>query len=380
MKKEKYVVDEGDDAPLVPRFGVALQFCLPTSRDSCSSVGVSVPIEHAIARRTAQLIQKLPSAGRFLSLLAHRLCGGVLSLINSRSPCRRVSKPTRERHYSYECKASSQDRPYVSRPSRSQQLRNPKLVPKLTNDAPNPLERKQGVADEQLAKAESERARKREREEREDELINESSSKRQRSVSSHSVSTISTGASRSPSPPRRRTRTPILQQREQSPRSETKQGVRDGRRDYSSSRSRSRSHSSQPQQGRRRSLSRDSRSPDPGDREKLYRFRDAALGNPERDDAPPRRSRRESLGSRDSFDSRRHRVRESRSPEPPARQSHRLEQHNSRRGRGGGPRGRSDGNAPASRGPPLEERPRERSLSPFSRRLAITQAQNMEGR
>ncbi|KAH7148730.1 hypothetical protein EDB81DRAFT_883134 [Dactylonectria macrodidyma] len=81
-----------------------------------------------------------------------------------------------QRHYSYECKASAQDRPYVSRPSRSQQLRNPKLVPKLTNDSPNPLERKEGIADEQLAKAEAERARKREREEREEELI-ESSSK-----------------------------------------------------------------------------------------------------------------------------------------------------------------------------------------------------------
>lgn len=46
------------------------------------------------------------------------------------------------RHYSYECKATAQERPYVSRPSRTQQLRNPKLVPKLTNDAPNPLEKK----------------------------------------------------------------------------------------------------------------------------------------------------------------------------------------------------------------------------------------------
>ncbi|PTB58055.1 hypothetical protein M431DRAFT_505614 [Trichoderma harzianum CBS 226.95] len=46
------------------------------------------------------------------------------------------------RHYSYECKSSTQERPYVSRPSRSQQLRNPKLVPKLTSDTPNPLEKK----------------------------------------------------------------------------------------------------------------------------------------------------------------------------------------------------------------------------------------------
>ncbi|KAF4126294.1 hypothetical protein GMORB2_0030 [Geosmithia morbida] len=50
--------------------------------------------------------------------------------------------PANARHYSYECKASSQDRPYVSRPSRTQQMRNPKLVPKLDSDTPKPLENK----------------------------------------------------------------------------------------------------------------------------------------------------------------------------------------------------------------------------------------------
>lgn len=34
-------------------------------------------------------------------------------------------------HYSYECKSSVQSRPYSSRPSRSQQLQNPKLKPQL---------------------------------------------------------------------------------------------------------------------------------------------------------------------------------------------------------------------------------------------------------
>lgn len=47
-----------------------------------------------------------------------------------------------KRHYSYECKASAQDRPYISRPSRTQQLMNPKLVPKLSSDVPNDLMRK----------------------------------------------------------------------------------------------------------------------------------------------------------------------------------------------------------------------------------------------
>ncbi|CEI66980.1 unnamed protein product [Fusarium venenatum] len=39
--------------------------------------------------------------------------------------------------------STAQERPYVSRPSRSQQLRNPKLVPKLTNETLNPLEKKE---------------------------------------------------------------------------------------------------------------------------------------------------------------------------------------------------------------------------------------------
>ncbi|KAH7345952.1 zinc knuckle-domain-containing protein [Pyrenochaeta sp. MPI-SDFR-AT-0127] len=90
-------------------------------------------------------------------------------------------------HYSYECKASAQERPYTSRPSRTQQLLNPKLKPKLTTDVPNDLLRKNGVANEILKKKEEDR-------------------KRSRSLSTSSadsVSTISTNRSRSKSPPRR---------------------------------------------------------------------------------------------------------------------------------------------------------------------------------
>ncbi|THV66508.1 hypothetical protein D6C92_07293 [Aureobasidium pullulans] len=43
-------------------------------------------------------------------------------------------------HYSYDCKAQAQERPYISRPSRSQQLLNPKLKPKLANIAPTEAE------------------------------------------------------------------------------------------------------------------------------------------------------------------------------------------------------------------------------------------------
>ncbi|KAF1939773.1 hypothetical protein EJ02DRAFT_351560, partial [Clathrospora elynae] len=42
-------------------------------------------------------------------------------------------------HYSYECKAPAQERPYKSRPSRTQQLLNPNLKPKLTTEVPNEL-------------------------------------------------------------------------------------------------------------------------------------------------------------------------------------------------------------------------------------------------
>ncbi|RVX71424.1 hypothetical protein B0A52_04996 [Exophiala mesophila] len=57
----------------------------------------------------------------------------------------------------YECKAGNQDRPYVSRPSRTQQLLNPKLKPKLSSDIPNDLLESKGIADRQLAEAEARR-------------------------------------------------------------------------------------------------------------------------------------------------------------------------------------------------------------------------------
>jgi hypothetical protein len=98
-------------------------------------------------------------------------------------------------HYSYECKASAQERPYTSRPSRTQQLLNPKLKPKLTTEVPEDLLRKKGVADEILKKKEEER----------------SGRDRKRSLSASSIDSVSTistnrspSRSRSRSPPRRR--------------------------------------------------------------------------------------------------------------------------------------------------------------------------------
>ncbi|KAL8775668.1 MAG: hypothetical protein Q9209_000164 [Squamulea sp. 1 TL-2023] len=98
----------------------------------------------------------------------------------------------------YECQAAAQQRPYVSRPSRTQQLANPTLRPKLNSDVPNDLLRRKGVADEQLEKIEHDRKRKPDI----DDPIH-GANKRSRSVSSHSSSsvlTISTNLSRSPSP------------------------------------------------------------------------------------------------------------------------------------------------------------------------------------
>jgi len=41
-----------------------------------------------------------------------------------------------------ECKESVQDRPYISRPSRTQQLLNPKLVPELKPSVPEEFTKK----------------------------------------------------------------------------------------------------------------------------------------------------------------------------------------------------------------------------------------------
>ncbi|KAF2635094.1 hypothetical protein P280DRAFT_474010 [Massarina eburnea CBS 473.64] len=97
-------------------------------------------------------------------------------------------------HYSYECTVTAQQRPYKSRPSRTQQLLNPQLKPKLTTEVPLDLPRKKGLADEILAKKEEARGRKARRD-----------SSRKRSVSpysSDSVSTISTNRSPARSPSR----------------------------------------------------------------------------------------------------------------------------------------------------------------------------------
>ncbi|KAF4628085.1 hypothetical protein G7Y89_g10071 [Cudoniella acicularis] len=187
-----------------------------------SSVNTSVPqpILCAVAvqhlRRTAMnRYHRGPTIGGPSKASANTLCQKCLKKDMSILLLRMCLADHPLRHYSYECKAIEQERPYVSRPSRTQQLLNPKLVPKLTSDVPQDLLRKKGIADEQLAKIELERGRKRERQSEEPENSGTSKKMRSASASSLSVSTISTNLSRSPSPHQsknHRPRSPSLSQ------------------------------------------------------------------------------------------------------------------------------------------------------------------------
>ncbi|KAI5857146.1 zinc knuckle-domain-containing protein [Tricharina praecox] len=126
------------------------------------------------------------------------------------TPTTRCQKCLKLGHYSYECKSVAQERPYISRPSRTQQLFNPKLQTKLTEAAPPnevSLTTKKGVADSILKQKEEEREREgRSRKRRRDGSASPPPGTRPRdrssSVSSYSsYSSISSG--RSPSPPAR---------------------------------------------------------------------------------------------------------------------------------------------------------------------------------
>lgn len=278
-------------------------------------------------------------------------------------------------HYSYECKAAAQERPYVPRPSRTQQLFNPKLLPKLQNAVPEGLEKKKGVADQELAKKEAERDRKRELEMDEENSDRGSPPpRRRRSVSYDSVSSIST---RSPSPAPKRSLSPP-------PRNE---GSRDSRK-----------FSPPVPQNHGRSLSPEDRysrgpSESPERRHQGHRSPYSRSPSPRRSPSPPRwghdhdhdrGSRATPSGrgyERDSYARRAHSRSRSRSRSP-ARSPVQREGRNDDRARYY--RDRDDdsyqrgGNAPPQQ-QPLERQPRpprERSLSPFSKRLALTQAMN----
>lgn len=83
-----------------------------------------------------------PTIGGPSKASASTLCQKCLKRDMCTDPLTHFQTNLELRHYSYECKAVAQERPYVSRPSRTQQLLNPKLVPRLTSDVPQDLLRK----------------------------------------------------------------------------------------------------------------------------------------------------------------------------------------------------------------------------------------------
>lgn len=234
--------------------------------------------------------------------------------------------------------------------------------------------RRKGVADELLAQKEAERARKRELEAEEEEIASRGSpSKRRRSYSSDSVSSIST---RSPSPARAN----APHQRRARP-----EAIRDASPQASHGRQRSVDSrdglSHQPSVSPERAFSPKGKAPRRQHSISPYGGSQQRQGRREahtnKDSAELNRPSREYTRSMSRSMSR-SRSR-SRSPtRSPARPSSRrgnagAGQH---RGREDGPR-REDRNHPQQPAPPRQPPPpRQRSLSPFSKRLALTQAMN----
>ncbi|EEH16577.2 hypothetical protein PABG_06664 [Paracoccidioides brasiliensis Pb03] len=283
------------------------------------------------------------------------------------------AKPQAEYTTRYECKASAQERPYISRPSRTQQLANPKLVPELMSDVPNDLLRTKGVADEQLALKENERSRKRDSDydDRDREGIRGHSRKRARSVSpaysADSVSTISTNRSWSRSPRRKRDLSPSPGR------------SRERKRKINESVSRA-SHLSASPVEKKRALSRAT------DRNTRRRMRSQSPHERGRQHDPDRRGSWRNRSQSQSMDrSSIAKQRWSLTPDGLDRNGGYTDRDRSHRPRSQerfqeGPRSVRDHEPPyrgakdVLRSPPS---PRERSLSPFSKRLALTQAMNM---
>ncbi|CAZ79279.1 unnamed protein product [Tuber melanosporum] len=126
------------------------------------------------------------------------------------TPTTRCQKCLKLGHYSYECKATISERPYTSRPSRTQQFLNPRLRQELTEAAPPSdvtVNRKKGTADEILMKNKNERdsahsPEVRGRKRRRNSTSPSPVQSRARSISTGSSSTYSSISSgRSPTPP-----------------------------------------------------------------------------------------------------------------------------------------------------------------------------------
>ncbi len=224
-----------------------------------------------------------------------------------------------------------------------------------------PIFRK-GIADEQLAKVEQERGRKRERNSEDPDVSGPT--KRMRSASSDSVSTISTSPSRSLSPP------PNLVTNPRRPRSRSpaQSPPRKNPYRYNSRRSFSRSPSPQPRaresEKKRRRDSGSSVEPFVSDD-----GRHSIRGSREREGS--RSTRRKFMAVSPPS---RGRKTQSRSPY----RARRPLSNDRQRAHG---RDRDEDHVGEEDSPPHEYKenrvpPREKSLSPFSKRLALTQAMN----
>lgn len=213
---------------------------------------------------------------------------------------------------------------------------------------------RKGVADQELAKLEAERAKKRGLGRADDAFEEREGSKRRRSASYDSVSTISTRGS--PRPASRQSRSPSPKRRPARDRSDSPPSRR-GHRDVSQTRGSSYNSGSV------------DRSVSPARDVRASRFGQEAA-NPERSFAA-RRSRRDSRSL-------------SRSPHPTDERRFRSRSPDTRRPRHGSPPRYNDAHGhgtarprdPPPPPPPAREQ-RERSLSPFSKRLALTQSMNM---
>lgn len=302
--------------------------------------------------------------------------GSTIGAPSKATPSTLCQKCLKRGHYSYECKAVAQERPYVSRPSRTQQLFNPKLVPKLTNDAPQDLSGSKGKQDEIVAKTKLEEDRGRKRVRDSHDLDNQSEPKRLRSTSARSsvsVSTVSTNAARSPPPSKdrkrdqRRRRRPSPSFQADEPRSSRTHGRKEdgeipddrGRRTSrswsgSSYSSLSRSRSRSPRRDRLsdKPLRRHSRSQTPPRQKRAY--------SPKRDDGQyqPLRRSTERTGPVDTTDRRDAGQSREFGGRNDTRTYHENQAETAPRRRSRSPR-----NARV-----------ERSLSPFSQRVALTKA------
>ncbi|OJD16301.1 hypothetical protein AJ78_03513 [Emergomyces pasteurianus Ep9510] len=285
-------------------------------------------------------------------------------------------KVVKGREENYECKASAQERPYISRPSRTQQLANPKLVPELMSDVPNDLLRTTGVADEQLALKESERAHKREdsADDRNYEGIRGHSRKRVRSASpaysTDSVSTISTHRSWSRSPQRKRNISPSPHTSREHKRKLGRSVSRDSH--FSSSSAERKASGSN---GKERSTRRRRGSHSPVERGRRH---DSGRRGSWRNRSQSQSMDRSSIAKQ----------RRSLTPDPVDRNNRYPDRGHTHRGHTDRPHSPEDiqdmPRRPAKprrdRGRSIPENPpprKERSLSPFSKRLALTQAMNM---